>query len=220
MMTPPLHRWDLSPQAAVALQRDLAQQVIYDTPLEVNTINLVAGVDVSVKDDVSHAAIVVMQFPSLQIIETVTASQPTPFPYITGLLSFREAPVLLTAFDNLQNKPDVYLFDGMGRIHPRRLGIASHMGLWLNAPTIGCGKTHLLGDYSPPDRETGSYTPLIHRGEVLGVVLRTRQDVKPVYISPGHLCNLDSAIQITLACTTKYRLPEPIRAAHNAAGRH
>ncbi len=213
-----LHQWDLTPQAAIALQNELAAQVIHDTPIDLAAVELIAGVDVSVRDYVSRAAVVVMRFPSLEIIETVTASQPTPFPYIPGLLSFREGPVLLQAFAQLQHTPDVYMFDGMGRIHPRRLGIAAHIGLWLDAPTIGCGKTHLVGNYDPPGSEAGEYSLLTHKGEQLGVVLRTRRNVKPVYISPGHLCDIESARLLTIACTTKYRLPQPIRAAHNAAG--
>lgn len=213
-----LHDWNLTPKDAATLQVELATQVAYDRPLDVNTISLVGGVDVSVKNNVSYAAIVILRFPELEVIETQTAMQPTPFPYVPGLLSFREGPVLETAFSNLVNVPDVFIFDGMGRIHPRRLGIASHMGLWLDKPTIGCGKTHFLGDYAEPGLNKGNFSDLHHKGDHLGVVLRTRANVKPVYISPGHQIDLDSAIRITMACTPKYRLPEPVRRAHRAAG--
>jgi deoxyribonuclease V len=213
-----LHPWSLSPAEAIALQKELAGQLIDDVPLEINTVKTVAGVDVSVKNDVSQAAVVVMSFPDLNILETVTCQQPTPFPYIPGLLSFREGPVLVEAFERLHHVPDVFLFDGMGRAHPRRIGIAAHLGLWLQKPTIGCGKTHFIGDYEPPAVQRSSYSPLIDKGEVIGVVLRTRDSVKPVYISVGHLANLDSAIDLLLRCTTRYRLPDPIRAAHLAAG--
>jgi deoxyribonuclease V len=213
-----LHNWNVTPQEAIAIQNDVAQKVIYDRPMDVDSIKLVAGVDVSVKNNVSQAAVVVMRFPELEIIETVLAKQPTPFPYIPGLLSFREGPVLVEAFEKLQHVPDVFIFDGMGRIHPRRVGIAAHMGVWLQTPTVGCGKSHLIGAYDDPPNEKGGYSPLTDKGELLGVVLRTRANVKPVYISPGNLIDLDSSVELILRCTPKYRLPEPIRQAHNAAG--
>ncbi|MCA9907178.1 MAG: deoxyribonuclease V [Anaerolineae bacterium] len=214
-----LHKWNLTPGEAIALQKQLAQQLIGNLPLDLDAVRLVAGVDVSVKDNVSQAAVVVLSFPELQVIETVTARQPTPFPYIPGLLSFREGPVLVDAFEQLTLEPDVFIFDGMGRAHPRRIGIAAHMGLWLKKPTIGCGKTHLVGRFVEPEASKGSYSPLTDRGETLGVVLRTRDNVKPVYISVGHLAELTTSIELVLRCTTKYRLPDPIRAAHNAAGK-
>ena len=214
----PLHPWNISPAEAIRLQSELAQRLIYNRPLDLNAVRLVAGVDVSVKNEVSQAAVVVLSFPDLAIVETVRARQPTPFPYIPGLLSFREGPVLVEAFERLQSTPDVLIFDGMGRAHPRRIGIAAHMGLWIECPTIGCGKTHLIGRYEEPSVSRGSYSRLTDRGETLGVVLRTKDNVKPVYISVGHLADLDTSIELVMRCTTKYRLPEPIRAAHNAAG--
>lgn len=212
-----LHDWQLTPKEAIQLQTQLAAQLI-DQPLNSGQIQTIAGVDVSVKNNVSKAAVVVMDMADMRIIETQTAVMPTPFPYVPGLLTFREGPVLEMAFSQLQTVADVFLFDGMGRIHPRRIGIAAHMGLWLNHPTIGCGKTHFIGDYTMPAESKGSYSDLTDRGQTIGVVLRTRDRVKPVYISPGHLCDIDSAMAITLRCTSKYRLPDPIRAAHNAAG--
>jgi deoxyribonuclease V len=214
----PLHAWNVSPAEAIRLQSALAQRLIYERPLDLNAVRLVAGVDVSVKNEVSQAAVVVLSFPDLTIVETVTARQPTPFAYIPGLLSFREGPVLVEAFERLQSTPDVLIFDGMGRAHPRRIGIAAHMGLWIERPTIGCGKTHLIGRYEEPPLQRGSYSQLTDRGETLGVVLRTKDKVKPVYISVGHLADLDTSIELVMRCTTKYRLPEPIRAAHIAAG--
>lgn len=212
------HDWNVSTGEAKALQTDLAREIAYDRPIDINDVRLVAGVDVSVKNNVSQAAVVVLTFPDLQLIETVRAQQPTPFPYVPGLLTFREGPVLEDAFTQLQTVPDVFIFDGMGRIHPRRIGIASHMGLWLDKPSIGCGKSHFIGHYSEPGANKGDYSPLTDDGEQLGVVLRTRTKVKPVYISVGHKADLPSAIQLILACTPKYRLPRPIRLAHNAAG--
>ena len=213
-----LHPWNLTPREAVRCQQELAAQIIHDRPLNPDSVRLVAGVDVSVKGGISRAAVVVLTFPALDVVERSVAQQPTPFPYIPGLLSFREGPALETALRQLAHEPDVFIFDGMGRIHPRRMGIASHMGLWLQKPTIGCGKSHFIGDYDPPGPRKGDSSPLTDRGELLGVVLRTRDNVKPVYISPGHLIDLPSALALTLRCTTRYRLPEPVRAAHRAAG--
>ncbi len=214
----PLHAWDLPPDEAIALQNDLAGRVVTGAPLDLDAVELVAGVDVSVKNDVSCAAVVVVTCPALEPVETATARQPTPFPYIPGLLSFREGPVLVEAFEKLQHVPDVFLFDGMGIMHPRRLGIAAHMGLWLERPTVGCGKSRLVGRCEEPGTEKGERSPLTHRGEQLGVVLRTRTNVRPVFISVGHLADLETCIALVLRCTPKYRLPEPIRMAHKAAG--
>lgn len=213
-----LHDWNLIPQEAIALQKTLAENVIDDTALDLTAIQTVAGVDVSVKQGLSQAAVVILSYPDLELLETVRAQQETGYPYIPGLLTFREGSVLEEAFNKLRHEPDVFIFDGMGKIHPRKMGIASHMGLWLDKPTIGCGKTHFIGDYEPPALEKGSSSPLYYKGEQLGVVLRTRSKVKPVYISVGHRIDLASAIALTLAVTPKYRLPRPIRLAHNAAG--
>lgn len=213
-----LHDWDLTPAEARALQTELAQR-LEDRPLALDELRWVAGVDVSVRDEMAQAAVVVLSFPALEIVETVTARRPVSYPYIPGLLSFREGPVLLEAFAKLRRTPDVLLFDGMGRIHPRRLGIAAHMGLWLGWPTLGIGKTHFLGEYAPPGLAQGERSDLTYQGERLGVVLRTRARVKPVYVSAGHLLDLESAVALALACTMRYRLPQPIRAAHLAAGR-
>lgn len=214
-----LHPWDLTPAEAVALQRELAARIDFTTPLDLAAVRIVAGVDVSVRDDRSTAAIVALSFPDLRVLDRATATAPAAFPYIPGLLSFREIPVLLQAHARLSVRPDAYLVDGMGRIHPRRIGIAAHLGLWLDAPTVGVGKTHFIGQYDPPPNTRGGFSPLTDRGELLGVVLRTRENVKPVYISPGHRIDLDSAIRLVMACTTKYRLPDPIRHAHTTAGK-
>jgi deoxyribonuclease V len=216
------HRWDLMPAEAIALQKDLAKQVDSQTPLDLENLKLVAGVDVSVKNNISHAAVVVLSYPDFKILEAATATMSTKFPYIPGLLSFREGEVILEAHQKLTLVPDVYIFDGMGIAHPRRLGIAAHIGLWLDRPTVGCGKSHLTGSYTEPALERGSMSPLIARTkngeETIGMVLRTRDKVQPVYISPGHHANLETAVELILRCTTRYRLPDPIRAAHNTAG--
>lgn len=224
----PLHRWDVTPVEAVAVQHTLAPRLISDQPIALDRVRLIAGVDVSVKPRpdsdpahpafVSTAAVVVLSFPALTVLETVRAAMPTPFPYIPGLLTFREGPVLLDAFARLQHTPDVFIFDGMGRAHPRRMGIAAHLGLWLDRPTIGCGKTWLIGAYDEPPAERGAWSPMRDRGEVIGAAVRTRATAKPVYISVGHRAELTSAVALIMACTGRYRLPEPIRAAHHAAG--
>jgi deoxyribonuclease V len=217
-MNPIPHRWDLSPAEAVALQVTLASRVDSHTPLDLDGLRLVAGVDVSVRGEVSRAAIVVMAFPSLDIVETATASLPVSFPYVPGLLSFREGAVILAAWEQLKARPDAAIFDGAGIAHPRRIGIASHIGLWWDMPTVGCAKTWLVGHAATPDAGRGAATPLEHRGEVVGAVLRTRSGVRPVFVSPGHRATIETACALVLRCATRYRLPEPVRMAHRLAG--
>jgi deoxyribonuclease V len=212
------HSWNLSIPEAIALQKELEAEIIDTQPLNFSAIRYVAGVDVSVQDNVSQAAVVVLRYPELEPVETALAKMPTPFPYVPGLLSFREGPVLEMAFEKLQIEPDVFIFDGMGATHTRRIGIACHLGLWLQRPTIGCGKTLFVGEYVEPAPQKGSYEALIDKGETIGNILRTRDNVKPVFISVGHLADLASATELALNCTTKYRLPEPIRCADSAAG--
>lgn len=212
-----LHDWDVTPRQAIQLQKDLAPRLL-DEPIDMSQVHIIAGVDVSVKNNISQAAVVVTSFPGLEVLEIVRAQRPTTFPYVPGLLTFREGAVLVDAFLKLQHDVDVFIFDGMGRIHPRHMGIAAHMGLWLDKPTIGCGKSHLLGTYETPALTRGAASELTYHHEVLGVVLRTRDRVKPVYVSPGHRATLETSVPLLLAATPKYRLPQPIRLAHNAAG--
>ncbi len=212
-----LHDWDLDPKSAVALQRELALRLISDKPLALDRISCVAGVDVSVRRTRSRAAAVVMSYPQLEVLEIARAERETNFPYIPGLLAFREGPVVLAALRQLNCEPDVFIFDGMGQIHPRRMGIAAQLGLWLGLPTIGCGKTHYIGEYVEPPLAKGSRSPLLHRGEQIGAVLRTRSKVKPVFISVGHLADLESVLKLVLSVSRRFRLPEPVRAAHQAA---
>lgn len=215
----PRHAWNLTPAEAVAVQTRLRSEVVADRPIDLSSVRLVAGVDVSVKNERSRAAVVVATFPDFRVVETAFAEQPTPFPYIPGLLSFREGPVLEEAFGRLTTEPDAFLFDGMGTAHPRRIGIACHLGLWLERPTIGVGKTRFVGTNAPLPEEKGAHVPLVHRGETIGAVLRTRAAKHPVFVSPGHLADIPSAVALVLACSPKFRLPEPIRLAHGAAGR-
>jgi len=155
----------------------------------------------------------------LEHMETVTAQLETTFPYIPGLLSFREAPVCLEVVKQLRHEPDLFVIDGQGVAHPRRFGLASHLGLFLDKPTIGCAKSRLIGTYEEPGPEKGAYSPLYDRDEVIGAVVRTRARVKPVFVSVGHKCTLEDAIRLTLACTGRYRIPEPTRLPHQAVSR-
>ncbi len=212
------HPWDLSPSEAVTLQQELRAEVVTDRPLDLGAVRLVAGVDVSVKDETSQAAVVVATFPDFRVVETARATRPTPSPYVPGLLSFREGPVLEEAFESLATEPDVFVFDGNGLAHPRRVGLASHLGLWLGRPTVGSAKTRLTGRHGEVPPEKGAWAPLIDKGEVVGAALRTRAGTNPVFVSPGHLIDLSSAVALVMRCSPKYRLPEPIRLAHKAAG--
>ena len=162
-----------------------------------------------------YAGIVVLNLDTLETVEEAGVVSTAPFPYIPGLLSFREIPSLLEAWAKLKTEPDVVMFDGHGIAHPRRIGIASHGGLFLNRPTFGCGKSVLVGKYNEPDLERGSWSPMTHYKDVIGAALRTKNKVNPVYVSPGHLIDLETAIDLTLKCDGVYRIPEPTRRAHN-----
>jgi deoxyribonuclease V len=216
------HRFDVGYHEAVAIQNALRSQVVKKgSP---RPLRLVGGADVSYakRAETMYAAVVVLEWPSGRVVEQVTAQRRAEFPYIPGLLSFREAPALLDAFEKLRSKPDVILYDGHGVAHPRGFGIASHLGVLLDVPTIGCAKTRLVGEHAEPGPERGAQTPLVLDGRTIGAVLRTRANVKPVFVSVGHRIGLASAVRIVLEAATRYRLPEPTRLAHvlsNAARR-
>ena len=210
-----LHSWDVLPEEARQIQNRLRTQVV--TTNRFGTINTVAGVDIGLKKDIARASVVVLSFPELQVVDSVVTESPVRFPYIPGLLSFREIPPLLIAFSQLQTEPDLVIVDGQGIAHPRRFGLASHLGLVLDKPTIGCAKSRLWGRYEEPDLEQGAYTYLIDKDEVIGAAVRTRTNVRVVYVSIGHRISLDSARTWILACCQGYRLPETTRHAHNAA---
>lgn len=211
------HRWDLSPEEAIALQQVLRQEVI--TTDQFGEVRWVAGIDVGFEDggETTRAAVAVLNFPELQLQEQSIARRPTTFPYIPGLLSFREVPTVLEALEQLTLTPDLLLCDGQGIAHPRRLGIACHIGLLTDMPAIGVGKSRLVGHHAEVANEKGAWQPLLHKGETIGAVLRTRPKTNPLYISPGHRISLESAIDYVLRCTTKYRLPETTRFAHKLA---
>ncbi|HSK67070.1 MAG TPA: deoxyribonuclease V [Anaerolineales bacterium] len=216
-MTMELHPWDLSPEEAAQVQKKLRERLILqwdDRP-----VATVGGVDISIKPETARAAIVVIRFPELTPVEAVTADAPLVFPYIPGLLAFREGPAVLAAWEMLDTKPDLLMFDGQGIAHPRGMGIASLMGLWLDRPTIGVAKSRLYGKHNEVGAARGDRADLTDRqGKVIGTVLRTRERTNPLYISPGHQIDVQHATGFVLACLTGYRLPEPTRWAHKIAG--
>jgi deoxyribonuclease V len=213
----PLHSWDLTPKEAIALQQQLRDRIEREDRF--GAVDTVAGIDVGFEDDgrTARAAIAVLAFPGLQLVEQAIARVPARFPYVPGLLSFREIPAVLAAFERLRTKPDLILYDGQGIAHPRRIGIASHVGLVLDRPSIGVAKTRLIGEHRAPLKRRGTWVPLLDADEVIGAVLRTRVGVKPLYVSSGHRVCLATAIKWVLACATRYRLPETTRWAHRLA---
>jgi len=211
-----LHNWDVTYGEAVQLQEELRKQLILFDDNHTSKIKTVAGADISYArgDDLFFVAVVLLEYPTLKVLEKVSYSQRVTFPYIPGLLTFREGPPLLTAFERLNHVPDVVIFDGHGIAHPRRIGLASHMGLFLDVPTIGCAKKKLIGFYADPGPRRMDHTPLTIESETIGAVVRTKEKVKPVFISQGHRISLARAVDIALSCCTRYRLPEPTREAH------
>ena len=213
-----LHEWQVTPARAIAIQHELFGRVVTEGNL--GDVRFVAGVDISVPriGKIARGAIVVLSYPELQLVEVQIAEREIDFPYVPGLLTFREAPVILPACEKLNTIPDLILVDGQGIAHPRRLGIASHLGVLWDKPTIGCAKSRLCGKYDPVGTERGDSAKLVDGKETIGAVVRTRTNVKPLFISIGHKMNLKTAVQWVLNCGCGYRLPEPTRLAHQAAG--
>lgn len=211
-----LHPWEVNYDQAVEIQNQLKENLILENKAE--KLDLIAGADVSYskKNDTFFAAVVLVKLPELEEVERATAVGQVKFPYIPTLLSFREAPVLLKAFEKLHQTPDAVIFDGQGIAHPRRMGLAAHMGLILDLPSVGCAKKKLIGTYNSLGEEAGDYSPLRYRGKVVGVALRTRKGTKPVFVSPGHKMDLPGAVQLVIATSKGFRLPEPTRRAHIA----
>ena len=209
-----LHPWDVTPKAAIGIQKDLRSRIQLDDSFK--AIRVIAGADVAFdkSKNQGYGGVIAYNFPELEEIERQGVIRGITFPYVPGLLAFREAPILLEAFAALVTEPDVILFDGQGIAHFRRMGIATHMGIWLDRPTIGCAKSRLIGSYASPGMRKGDYSLLFHKGRVIGAVLRTREQVKPLFISPGNHMNLEKSIEITLSCLSRYRIPEPVRQAH------
>lgn len=207
------HPWALSEEEALRLQQELAAKVV--TIDQLNDVKLIAGVDVAYQKDSNRlvAAVVILDAETLEIIETVTAKDIERFPYIPGLFSFRELPPLIKAFAKLQHTPDLVVCDGQGLAHPRRFGLACHLGVIFDVPTIGCGKTRLIGKHQEPDTTRGAVAPLVDNDEVIGNALRTQTNINPIYVSIGHRISLTTACEWVLKLTPNYRLPETTRQA-------
>lgn len=211
------HAWEVTPREARRLQHELAPLV--DTSDRLGPVRRVAGVDVGFdkRNALTRAAVAVLTFPALEPVEEALATCPTRFPYVPGLLSFREAPAILAALDRLAEAPDLLLCDGQGIAHPRRFGIACHLGVLTDIPSIGVAKKRLVGSHADPADTRGAWTALEHEGETLGAVLRSRAQVKPIFVSPGHRVSVETAVELVMACTTRYRLPETTRRADRLA---
>ena len=210
-----LHDWNVTPREAIELQKSLRERVRL-TPLT-RPIETIAGTDISFNkfEPTVYAGIVVLRLPSLEVVEEVGVVSETRFPYVPGLLSFRETPSVLEAWAKLKIEPDAVMFDGQGLAHPRRVGIACHVGLLIERPTLGCAKSVLVGKYEEPPEERGAWTEMIDKGETVGAAVRTKTRVQPIFVSPGHLIDLPGAIRLTLECDGGYRQPEPTRLAHH-----
>ena len=208
-----LHSWSVTPKEAVQLQRKMANRIDARGPLA--RMETVAGADIAydLQTKKMYATVLVFRLADSQVIETQDVVLATKFPYVPGLLTFREAPALLKAFGKLKTTPDVVMIDGQGIAHPRRIGLASHVGLWLDLPTVGCAKSRLIGTFKEPARKAGSLSALMDKDEQIGYVVRTRQRIKPLFISVGHKIDLASAVRVVLACVRRYRIPEPTRLA-------
>jgi deoxyribonuclease V len=210
-----LHDWALSPREAVDLQRRLAGHVIREDRL--GAVRRIGGVDVAYdrrgRSGIAQAAVVVLAVPELAIVETAVVTLPIEFPYVPGLLTFREAPAAIAAIGRLSARPDVLLCDGQGLAHPRRFGFASHLGLFLDIPSVGVAKSVLIGSYAAPGREKGNWSPLVDKDDVIGAALRTRAGARPIFVSIGHRVSLATAVALVLQCTTRFRLPETTRIA-------
>lgn len=215
-----LHQWTTDTQEAIRIQKQLASSVITQDRL-LSPIKLIAGVDIGFekKDDmtITRAVVVVLSYPNLDVVDHALHKEITKMPYIPGLLSFREIPTALTAFDKLTLRPDLIMVDGQGIAHPRRLGVASHLGLWLDIPTIGVAKKKLCGKFKAIAQEKGAWTTLIDKNEIIGAVLRSKSQINPLFISTGHLISLETALNWVNLCLTKYKLPEPTRQADRLA---
>ncbi len=212
-----LHPWDVTPQEAVAIQERLRSRV--ERRDRLGAVHWVGGVDVGFEDGgrVTRAAVAVLNFPELALVESAVVRCPTSFPYVPGLLSFREVPAILQALSQLRSLPDLLICDGQGLAHPRRFGLACHLGLLVDLPSIGVAKSRLIGEHGPVGSERGDWQPLVEVGEVIGAALRTRPGTKPVFVSIGQRVSLETALDYTLRCQGKYRLPEPTRQAHHLA---
>jgi deoxyribonuclease V len=211
-----LHGWDVTCREALSIQKRLKDQLILADEPGLPTPETVSGADISYArhSDLFFAAVLLFSYPALEVLEEAFWMERMSFPYVPGLLSFREAPPLLKAFEKLSGVPDLAIFDGQGIAHPRGIGLASHLGLFLDVPTIGCAKSRLVGEHEPVGPEKGETSDLLYQGEPVGKVLRSKRNVKPLFVSPGHRISQDRAAEVVLSCCRGYRFPEPIRRAH------
>lgn len=212
------HPWEVSSRDATTIQCQLAP-LVREEPIDRDAVQTVAGLDVSVRGNRVRAAIVVLSLPSMDVVDHAIWEGPVAFPYVPGLLSFREVPAILPALEQLEALPDVLMLDAQGRAHPRRFGLACHLGVLLDRPALGVAKTILVGRHSELAEPRGSHTELVHRGETVGMVVRTREGVKPVYVSVGHRMTLSDACQLTVQLATRYKLPKPTHLAHRLSYR-
>src|SRR5688500_6594625 len=215
----PPPRWDVTPAEARQVQEEVRSRVSRKNGKELKRIRYVAGVDCALREDRAIAAVPVLDYETLELVELAVVEKPLTFPYVPGLLTFRECPAILAAMDMLTVKPDLVMVDGQGIAHPRRIGIAAHLGVLIDKPTIGCAKSRLIGTHDEPYAKAGYYADLWDKDELIGGVLRTRDGCNPLYISIGHKVDLPTAIDLVLECCRGFRLPEPTRMAHQAAGR-
>jgi len=211
-----LHSWDVTPGEAIAIQEALRKLIMLRDTFAAT--HIIAGADMSIDGDWGYGGVITYTFPRLEEIERRSVRVKLQFPYVPGLLAFREAPVLLAALELLSTEPDLLLFDGQGIAHGRRMGIATHMGILLNKPTIGCAKSRLVGTFEEPGADRGCYEPLVHGGETIGAVLRTRKQVRPIFVSPGTGISLNTSINIVMRCLDGYRIPKPTREADHYVG--
>jgi deoxyribonuclease V len=214
-MMKPLHRWKVTPEQAIRIQENLKHRIILERTF--SRVRTIGGGDVSYQKegDFLFGAMVVLSFPQMETLEVATGCGKISFPYLPGLLTFREGPILIKTFQKLRIKPDILLFDGQGIAHPRGIGLATHLGIWFNLPSIGCAKTPLLGESIIPGPSKGSYELIQKEGQEVGVVLRTKDRTKPVFVSPGHRIDLLTSIRLILESCQGFRIPEPLRRAHH-----
>ena len=205
------HPWNLNPQDAKKLQEQLRNSVSLKNGFK--EIDTVCGIDVAFNENYAYAVAILLSYPNLEVIEERHSETVLSYPYIPGLLVFREGPAILSCLDELENEPDLLMLDGQGIAHPRGFGIACHIGVILGKPTIGCAKSKLVGKYEEPDRKRGAFSFLFNDNQKIGTVLRTRTGVKPIFVSPGHLIDLETSAKIALTCSIRYRIPEPLRIA-------
>ncbi len=214
MKIPELHPWKVTPAEAIRIQDELRKRLVFRPPKKRFRILAAGDVAYDPESEITFAAVLLFRYPQIELLEKESIKGKARFPYIPTLLTFREAPLLLRAISRLPAKPDLLLVYGQGIAHPRSMGIAAHLGLILGLPTIGCAKSRLIGTFVEPGKEKGSVSPLLNQGERIGMVVRTRTGVKPVFVSPGNRMNIDTSVQVVLSLCRGYRLPEPQRQAH------